>query len=38
VGLLRDRFNREGLRWANRIAAVVILGFAVLVLWKGATG
>lgn len=38
VGLLRDKFNREGLRWANRIAAVVILGFAVLVLWNGATG
>lgn len=38
VGLLRDRFNREGLRWANRIAAVVILGFAAVVLWNGATG
>lgn len=38
VGLLRDKFNREGLRWANRIAAVVILGFAVIVLWTGATG
>lgn len=38
VGLFRDKFNREGLRWANRIAGVVILIFAVVVLWKGATG
>lgn len=38
VGLFRDKFNREGLRWANRIAGVMILAFAVVVLWKGATG
>jgi threonine/homoserine/homoserine lactone efflux protein len=38
VGLFRDRFNSEGLRWANRIAGVLILGFAAVVLWKGATG
>jgi len=38
VDLFRDRFNREGLRWANRIAGVMILGFAAVVLWKGATG
>lgn len=36
VGLLRDRFNREGLRWANRIAGVVILAFAAVVLWNAA--
>ena len=38
VGLLRDRFNHEGLRWANRIAGVLILAFAAVVLWKGAAG
>ncbi|HTY67505.1 MAG TPA: LysE family transporter [Alphaproteobacteria bacterium] len=38
VALFRDKFNREGLRWANRIAGVVILAFAAVVLWKGATG
>jgi threonine/homoserine/homoserine lactone efflux protein len=38
VGLFRDKFNRAGLRWANRIAGVLILIFAVVVLWKGAAG
>ena len=38
VGLFRDKFNRQGLRWANRIAGVMILAFAAVVLWKGATG
>ena len=38
VGLFRDKFNRAGLRWANRIAVVLILVFAVVVLWKGASG
>src|SRR5215469_3031588 len=38
VGLFRDKFNREGLRWANRIAGVAILAFAAVVLWKGPTG
>ena len=38
VDLFRDRFNREGLRWANRIAGVLILVFAAVVLWNSATG
>jgi threonine/homoserine/homoserine lactone efflux protein len=29
VGLLRDRFNSSWMRWVNRLAGVIILGFGV---------
>jgi threonine/homoserine/homoserine lactone efflux protein len=34
VGVLRDKFNDETLRWANRSAGVIILAFAAIVLWN----
>ena len=37
VGLLRDKFNDGALRWASRIAGVVILAFAAAILWDVAT-
>ncbi|MBI1244726.1 MAG: LysE family translocator [Alphaproteobacteria bacterium] len=36
VCLFRDRFTTTGLTWANRIAAIVILGFAVAVAGEAA--
>src|SRR6185369_4788623 len=37
VGMFRSKFNQETLRWANRIAGVVILVFAAIILWNVAT-
>ena len=34
VGILRGRFNTETMRWVNRVAGVVILVFAALMLWR----
>lgn len=36
VGTFRDKFNQETLGWANRIAGVIILAFAAVVLWNTA--
>ncbi len=38
VGIFRDKFNDGTLRWANRIAGVIILGFAAVIFWNVATG
>jgi threonine/homoserine/homoserine lactone efflux protein len=38
VAFFRDKFNQRGLRWTNRIGGVLILVFAVVVLWNAATG
>lgn len=38
VGILRGRFNAEVMGWVNRVAGVVILGFAVLMLWRAVSG
>ncbi len=32
VGLLRTRFNLQGLRWVNRISGIVITGFGLIAL------
>jgi threonine/homoserine/homoserine lactone efflux protein len=37
VGMFRSKFDQETLRWANRIAGVVILAFAAVILWNVAT-
>jgi threonine/homoserine/homoserine lactone efflux protein len=37
VGMFRRKFNQETLRWANRIAGVIILAFAAVILWNVAT-
>jgi threonine/homoserine/homoserine lactone efflux protein len=34
VGILRGRFNAAVMGWVNRAAGVVILGFAVVMLWR----
>jgi arginine exporter protein ArgO len=40
VGLLRDKFTRQGLVWVNRISGLIILGFGIVSLagslsWPG---
>ncbi len=37
VSVLRGRFNANVMGWVNRLAGAVILGFAVLMLWRAAT-
>jgi threonine/homoserine/homoserine lactone efflux protein len=32
VSLLRDRFNNRAMRWVNRLAGLIILGFGVYIL------
>jgi len=32
VGLLRTRFNLQGLRWVNRISGIIITGFGLIAL------
>lgn len=34
VGLFQHRFDANGLRWANRVAGILILAFAGFVLWE----
>lgn len=34
VSLLRGRFSQEMMRWVNRIAGVVIVGFGLVMLWR----
>jgi threonine/homoserine/homoserine lactone efflux protein len=34
IGVFHGHFNETGLRWANRVAGVLILAFAVAVLWE----
>ncbi|NWF80951.1 MAG: LysE family transporter [Chloroflexi bacterium] len=38
VGLLRTRLTPQALRWINRGAGVIILGFGVVALWSLAAG
>ncbi len=38
VGILRGRFNANVMGWVNRVAGVVILGFAMLMLWRAVSG
>jgi threonine/homoserine/homoserine lactone efflux protein len=34
IGVFHGHFNETGLRWANRVAGVLILAFAIAVLWE----
>jgi threonine/homoserine/homoserine lactone efflux protein len=34
IGVFHGHFNETGLRWANRVAGVLILAFAAAVLWE----
>lgn len=38
VGLFHGRFSEEGLVWTNKVAGIIILGFAGVVLWEVARG
>ncbi|MBI3454021.1 MAG: LysE family transporter [Rhodospirillales bacterium] len=35
VGMFHGKFSEAGLEWANRAAGLIILAFAVVVLWEG---
>lgn len=38
AAFFRTRFSVVGLKWANRIAGLIILGFAILVVWEAFGG